>query len=152
MECTRRKTGPFCWSCYEGLKGRRGCKNHLAPGGLTPRRMGVWQMAMKKPEVAVGSTSLNPRTEGTEWVTLWPSLWEFLTESTWDDGSKRQLPTLLFFFEEGIWKSCLSDKAMGRTGWCSGVSPEALLTSLDAQIRDDRVEWRKAKPLAGGRR
>jgi len=153
MLCADSRDGMFCWKCYVGLRGRRGYKGHRrACGTSVAERKGPWLMALKKPEASAASTSLSPSVASTEWAILWPSLWEFLTAATWDDGSKRRLPTLLLFWEEGLWKSCLSDRDQGRTGWSSGPSPEALMTSLDAQLRDDRVEWRKARPVAGGRR
>jgi hypothetical protein len=77
---------------------------------------------------------------------LYPSLYEFLTATSYDDKSERQLPTLLLFGEDGMWKCCLNDRDQSRMLWVSGASLSALFASLDAAIGGGCAEWRAAKP------
>jgi hypothetical protein len=83
---------------------------------------------------------------------LLPTLWEYLSLASWDDGSARVTSSLLLFVEDGLCKLCLNDRALERTGWASGVTLEAALSAMDASLADGRMEWRKARAFTGGKR
>lgn len=87
-----------------------------------------------------------------DWPTLWPTLVDYLTQEAWEDGSVRQTSTLLLFREEGCWKACLNDRAMERTAWCSGRSPEGLLQGLEDSLLTGSAEWRKKSVAGSGKR
>jgi hypothetical protein len=74
-----------------------------------------------------------------------PTLFTFLTDSLWDDGSERQLPTLLFFRDQGHFKVCVSDRALGKVAFVTGDSLEALMTSLEKDLVKGDLDWRVAK-------
>jgi len=78
-----------------------------------------------------------------EFVREYPVLFEYLTGNRWEDGKPRETATLLFFAEDGIWKACLNDRALGRTGWASEASFVALLHRIETELAADSVDWRR---------
>lgn len=75
-----------------------------------------------------------------------PALVEYLTLAAWPDGSVRETATLLILGEDGMWKACINDRANERSGWLSGSTLAGLLASLEANLAEDRMEWRKHRP------
>lgn len=94
--------------------------------------------------------------EESQFGDAYPSLWEWLADARWDDGSPRTTATLLLFVEEGRWKLCLHDRDASRTAFLSGETPEAALRSLEAALASEGLEWRakatKAPSAARGSR
>lgn len=79
----------------------------------------------------------------------YPALWEYLTLAAWDDGKPRQTATLTVFCEEGVVKLCLNDRDQDRSGWVSAATVETALERLDADLREDEVDWRRPKGRGG---
>lgn len=107
---------------------------------------------MKKPSQAVGVGADLPSMGPSLIETTLPSVWEFATDTLWDDGSARALPTFLFFIEAGVWKLCVSDKALERVTFISGFTPDACLESFQLRLETDSVEWRAKKPFTPARK
>lgn len=99
-------------------------------------------MAMKKPGSGSSPTPLDGAALS-DWTTLFPELWGHLSDPVWEGGEERRTSTLLLFWEEGLWKACLNDRALQRTAWSSGATPEGVLTSLEAGLADGMLEWRR---------
>lgn len=70
-------------------------------------------------------------------------LWEFLTQSTFDDGSARVLPTLTLFCEGRMLKACCNDRAEGVVAFVTGASLTSILEALEEGISGDCLDWRK---------
>lgn len=139
-----RVAGVWCGYCYANLKGRSCFSGHLkgrkGGGYATAKRM-----ALVKPSVAGGVVQGGGKSVESEFATLHTCLAEYLTSEAWEDGSARITSSLLIFVEGGLYKACLNDRALERTGWATGPSLEACLASLDAAIASDGIEWRKSK-------
>jgi len=80
---------------------------------------------------------------------MYPTLWEFLVSSEYDDGGKRALPTLMFFLHDGRLTAALNDRDMIQTLFVSGGSPEELLGALESKLATGEGEWRPNKPGYG---
>lgn len=74
-----------------------------------------------------------------------PVLEEFMRESQWDDGSKRETATVLLFCEGGRWKAMLNDRDAGCITFVSGHSVEACLKALDKGLNTTSLDWRASK-------
>jgi hypothetical protein len=74
-----------------------------------------------------------------------PTLVEYLTATTWDDGQERPTATLLLFTEDGVWKCCLNDRANSRSAWVSGDTPEGCITALEEGLSLGDLPWRRSK-------
>lgn len=70
----------------------------------------------------------------------------FLTDETWDDGSKRALGTIMVMFEDGRFKAWVNDKSSGRSAWVSASTLSELFLTLDEGISTDTLDWRRARP------
>lgn len=112
-------------------------------------------MAMKKPP---GMTPGGPidagRASDASMGKSFPNLVEQLTEDRWEDGTAREVATLLVLCEDGAWKACLSDRAMQRKAWVSAQSFMGLLGALETGLEGEGLAWRKAVPWTpqGGKR
>ena len=71
-------------------------------------------------------------------------LWERLTRTTYGDGASRKTDSLTFFFEEGTWKACLSDRDQEFVAFITGGDPVACLGSLERRLADNSLEWRQS--------
>lgn len=104
-------------------------------------------MPMRKPSVGVsGLPGCSESAPPGQLLAGWPAILEFLTGSLWDDGSSRVPGTLRLFVEDGRWKVCLSEDAVGRFAFLSGCTPEDVLTAADTALSRDQVEWRRTRP------
>jgi len=74
-----------------------------------------------------------------------PTLYQWLSDDRWDDGSQRATSTLLLFVEDGCLKGCLNDREGGRSVFVTADSVESLLDELEAGLSQDSLAWR-AKP------
>lgn len=100
------------------------------------------EMPIKKPEGASGLSgpARGARTSD-EWI-LYPTLLEFLTEAQYEDGSNRELPTLLVFSEGGAWKGCLGDRDNDRNAFISSASITGLLVIFEEKLKESSLDWR----------
>lgn len=80
------------------------------------------------------------------------ALYEYLTVDRYDDGTPRQVGTLLIFSEDGLWKGCLHDRQEQRSAWASGSDIDAVLSALDADLRNGTAQWRRSGGSSGPRR
>jgi hypothetical protein len=103
-------------------------------------------MGIKRPgPVGGGEQNTGPPEVGALAV-AYPSVWAWLTDTRYDDGSSRQTSTLLIFTEDGSVKACLSDRDRSATGWASGATLEACLEALDKRLEAGTLDWRAKKP------
>lgn len=58
----------------------------------------------------------------------------------------------MIFFAEGLVKGCLNDRDVGMSAWVSGPGMGAVLEALERGLQEDRLEWRKNKPLPRNQR
>lgn len=131
-----------CVLCWENRKGRTNYRGHW--GYRAPRRPyrhPPWEIAkMKRPNSAEGATSeVLQLGEVSSWF---PKIVEHLTESVWDDGSPRELSTLMIFADGARWKLCLNDRDQGRVAFMTGGDPEEALTRLEDGLKTDSLDWR----------
>jgi hypothetical protein len=71
-----------------------------------------------------------------------PLLFEFLTETRWEDGTERQPGTMILFCEQGRFKACLNDKELQRVAFCTAETLEGLLEACNEGFGDDGHDWR----------
>lgn len=83
-------------------------------------------------------------------IDLFPSLYAFLADTTWDDGAARRTGSLLLCTEDGMWKCWLNDRAFARTCWLSGETLTEVLTSADRGLERDSLTWRADRKGAPG--
>lgn len=73
---------------------------------------------------------------------LYPTLWMYLTDTKWDDGSPREPASLLVFMQDGVLKGMLKDKNALACLWVASSTLGGLLAALEASLNDPSAEWR----------
>lgn len=81
-----------------------------------------------------------------------PAIWEYLTISTYDDGSDRVLSTLMVLVEDGQVKCCLNDRDECRSLWVAAGSLQGALRALEELLHDGRALWREYRGYSPGKR
>jgi hypothetical protein len=102
-------------------------------------------MSLRKPIIPQGRGGVlqQPREE---WAAAFPTVWEFISLVTWEDGSARVPGSITLFAEEATWKACLNDKGMGLVAFASAGSVEGLLEALEHGLSTGLMDWRKSRP------
>jgi hypothetical protein len=72
-------------------------------------------------------------------------LWEFLSRTVWEDGSRRHTCTLTITLDDGKWKGQLKDPNRAKISFLTGETPEALLESFNVNLVRDSLDWRPDK-------
>lgn len=138
----------WCPQCYEGLKGRRYVNGHLGhrPGG----KKGGATLPLQKPGERASSSPLLSGTacNGTIFESF-PTLWEFLTLSTWPDASSRKLGTVILFVEGDRWKCCLKDPNVPRVAFVTGKDLDSLFLAANEGLESNDLDWRPDRPWGG---
>lgn len=80
------------------------------------------------------------------------TVWAYMTDTVYEDGSARECASLLVFVEEGTVKTCLNDRQEGRTMWATGSCLEDCLLSLEERLASGRGDWRASKGRPGRKR
>lgn len=73
---------------------------------------------------------------------LFPTLWDYMTQDRWDDGSPRETASLLIFTQDGMLKAMLRDRENGQCLWTAGVSVATVMFQLDAALNDPNADWK----------
>lgn len=81
------------------------------------------------------------------WAKSYPALCEFLSSSTYTDGSSRELGTLTLSCRDGRLLASLNDKAASLYCFVSGDTLDALLKSSCRAIEDPEADWRVSQPF-----
>lgn len=90
--------------------------------------------------------------ENSGWLEGSPTLFEFLTQRDWPDGSLREPGTLLVFTEDGHFKACLNDRDSGHSAFASGRTPTDLLEVLEKGLTENGLEWRLKASVSSRKR
>lgn len=104
-------------------------------------------MMKKKREDAFGRGGLPARGDC---LSQLDTLFSYLSDDLWDDGTERTRSTMMIFADGSQWKVWFNDRAMNRTCWMTGETIESALIQLDQELADDSVGW-KAEGKKGPR-
>ena len=77
-------------------------------------------------------------------VKEFPALHEFLTVTKWDEDTRRITGSMNCFFEDGVYKLCLSDRDQGYVAFVTVDDPVDGLRLVESQMRDGTIEWRRS--------
>jgi hypothetical protein len=107
-------------------------------------------LPLQKPGVNVSSSGSLSSTAcvGTTFANF-PTLWEFLTLSTWPDATQRRLGTMILFVEGDRWKCCLKDPNGPRVAFVTGKDIDSLLLAADEGLGSGDLDWRADRPQNG---
>lgn len=138
-----------CPQCYSNRKGRSNYPGHRWFRAPPQRRKGLLRMALSRPSEPVSAGSSIQPLNDPEFKRRFPTLLEYLTQTTWDDGSPRQTSTLLIFVDDGVLKACLNDRACERALWVASGTLSGAIAELDESLADPHAPWRASRPGKG---
>lgn len=135
----------FCGLCYENAKGRSNHQGHYKgrkPGSNITK---VKETKVKKPDSRTVIPAPLHDLDDSDMAKSYPCLFEMLTTDKWDTGEPRKTTTILLFMEEGLFKACVHDRALGLSGFMTGDSLAGLLMSVEVAIRSNTMGWKANK-------
>lgn len=80
--------------------------------------------------------------DGGEFSLLYPTLWEHLTQSVWDDGTPRKPSSITIFSDGPVMKCVLKDKEAALCLWLACPSMDGLFVLAEAALNDPATVWR----------
>lgn len=83
-----------------------------------------------------------PMAEDRAFKEQYPTLYDFLTQTAWEDGARRKCGTLMILAEGGRWKGWVHDQDGKRSAWITSGTVADVFGELNAQLEDDTVAWR----------
>jgi len=109
-------------------------------------------MPLKKPVPAgeAAEVQSDPAASLEFFAGLCPTLWAYLSDKRWEDGSARTTATMTMFVEDGQVKLCLNDRDGGRTAWSTSSSLEGAAYGLEDRLCKGTLDWRPAKQWGKG--
>lgn len=132
----------WCGLCYSNAKGRSNHKGHYRFQCASARRKVRWRVYPRpRPKSASDGPNLGALVS-CSFGEQYPSLWAFLTDSEWEDGTERETGTLLVCVSEGRAKGWLNDRSEGRSCWVSSSTITGVLEAADAVLRTGEGDWR----------
>jgi len=137
-----KMSGGWCPLCYEGLRGRAVHKGHYGwrdgCGKARERCMGL----LRRTGSAASAGPTAAKVSGGDWEKWYPATVEWLSRSSWDDGSARSTGTLMLMWEGGSWKVWAHDRELSEGQFISGATPEQVLESLEKSLTTGVGDWR----------
>jgi len=147
--CSNVKKNSCCSYCLSNLRGETNYPSHRAYNPCNPILWSPLSMVLKRPTVNGSGHPVPSEFNDPEFKNQFPTLYEYVSSTAWDDGKVRKTSTLLLFVEDGALKVCLNDRALLRQAFVSARTFTETLSLLDDQLRDDTVTWRANKPIPG---
>lgn len=142
----------WCPLCYSGVRGRGTYRGHY--GYRAPvRKFWSWRdMAIQRRSVNGVSQCVMPMSSECAFGKAYPSLAEFISRETWEDGSSRTLGTILILCEDGRAKCWLNDKDANVSCWVSGDTVSAALKAAEKAVAGPGGDWRAWRGERGKRK
>ena len=72
-----------------------------------------------------------------------PRLAEWMTSTTYEDGTPRTVPTITFWCQGGEWRANLRDRAEGLCLWLCAPTWVDLVKMIDLACLDESYPWRR---------
>lgn len=107
-------------------------------------------MNVQKPQTQAGAVGADKPLTGA-FLSDFPTVWCYLTDSKWDDGSRRERATILIVADGGVMKLWMGDNANNRSTWVTGESLEQALTILEEQLSTSSAPWRPMEKRGNNR-
>lgn len=82
----------------------------------------------------------------------YPTLFEFLTSTRWEDGAGRITGTFTMSYDRGRLKCSLNDRDGGNFVFVTLSPAEVVWEQLERVLSSPSTEWRESEPVRGFRR
>lgn len=102
----------------------------------------VKEPKMKKPDSPTIRKDMSLELRDEQFIKKFPTVYEYLVTSKWDDGSERESSTLSVFVEDGMLKIALNDRDQHRSLYVSAETLQGALAALEKAVSGSMPEWR----------
>lgn len=75
----------------------------------------------------------------------YPTVWSYLSDAVYEDGSSRQTSSLVVFVEDGLVKVCLSDRDQERSAFAAGSCLLDALEAINVGLETNAIQWRRQR-------
>lgn len=119
-------------------------------GGVEALSSLLWSEAdimLKKSDQRVRVDGVASKLDDNDTKSLFPTLWDYMTQDRWDDGTPRETSSLLIFAQDGMLKAMLRDRENGQCLWTAGVSVATVMFQLDTALNDPNADWKADKAV-----
>lgn len=150
-----KKCPGWCGSCYTNAKGKTNIKGHWRFRKVRkPYVLKPWERKeMKRPEEQAGADAQGAAPPRGDLFAMNPLVYEMLTASKYDDGTRRKRSTVLLVADGGTAKICIVDGDANRQAWVTGDTWEQAIATLEEQLELNRVNWTERRDdFRAGRR
>jgi hypothetical protein len=133
---------PYCIENRQGRamhRGHRGFRVFLFSHLSSEAYMGMQRQS------AGDNPNVGPVFVDNDFQRDFPTLYQWLTETKWDDGKQRKTTTLMLTVDDGTLKAWVHDRDGRRSAWVSGTTLDSVLEAVDGRLQDNRMEWRSDK-------
>lgn len=111
-------------------------------------RKEMYEVLKRQPRKGAEGESGLPMDPG-EFGTLYPCLWDHLTQERWDDGTARKTSSVTVFTDGGVVKCVLKDRDMGVCLWVASSGMDGLFVTLETALNDPTAVWRVDRAEGG---
>ena len=81
----------------------------------------------------------------------YPTVWDYVVQSKWDDGTPRETGSIMIFVQDGCFKGMLRDKDAGCVLWVAAPSIFGVLEAMEAAVSSPTADWRMDRQAGGGK-
>lgn len=142
LKCALAVRAGWCGACYEAI--RSGCRSCVEAALRRKHsrkvvfRMGLLKRPSANPDQPRPALPVRLQVKASEVKTVSC----YVGDTTYEDGSERETSTVLVFWDDGLIKAVLNDRAEGRSLWVSGSSILDVLVALEDALQSPMTEWR----------
>jgi hypothetical protein len=142
-----RSRGEFCPLCYAGLRGRGAYKGHYGYRGRGSRvtEESRWMALQRRKLERENGTAVPSALPLTGYWSKVAELCEWLSSTSWEDGSARCTGTMMLMAEDGRWKAWLHDRDGSCSCFVSSESLEGAVAAAAKAVASAGGDWRPDK-------
>ena len=144
-----RRVAEWCPYCYVNIRGRERFKGHIGYHAVVTGYIPWENYVMKKPDMATTKATSAGGACPCPLLAKFASICEYLTTTSWEDGSVRMPSKLSLCVEDGFILIALNDVDLKQSAYTSSTSLQEGLKLLDAALKGSQVTWRPWKSGKG---
>lgn len=108
------------------------------------------EMMLKKSDIVPLPGEVEITLVDVKFQKAWPTLWVYLTQTKWEDGSPRQPAGIQEFLQDGMFKLLFKENETQRLLWIAGTSYFGAMDALEAALNSPSPDWRIDRRAGGG--
>lgn len=100
---------------------------------------------LKRPQKSETSADKGAKVTDEKFASSYPTIVAYLTDTTWDDGTKREVSSLTLSMSEGAMQLAMNDKDLMRSLYTTADTLSKALAAMEAALAGDKGQWRSWK-------